>query len=375
MPKYLEGMFKKFVRHFILRPAVIVFGLTAFVCWSNARDHQTAGESALAEWITTIFYLVVAIALYWWQRRLGQPLPGVVLWARQVLENRDRYVILDTETTGYGATAEVIQIAISDLHGNPVFVSKVRPVGRKTIPLAAQRIHGLTMQDLKEAPTWVEMCQEVRDRLQGKIVLAYNAKFDERLIRQTVDRYNTLKPKPSSWSCLMLAYAEFIGQRGRSGKYKWHKLPGTEHEAMADCRAALRILEQIASGRRPRMVESKPKKEREKDSNTVTIDVASLLASHLASNSSDSNPDSSPSPIPSSSANDNAHPLEGQEGHLFTCLYPDSKTGALVSREFKLKRFDQSGALVSETKRDGAPVQPRSKRFKLERMQDVRRVG
>lgn len=369
-------MLKKFVRYLILWPAAVFFALLSLACWSNAHDHGAAGKETAGDWMACIFCFLAAVLLFMLQRRLA-PAPvitpeftvparppvlvsrppahsSIVQWARSVLENRDQHVILDTETTGYTATSEIIQIAISDLHGNPVFVSKVRPLGLKRMPGGAKAVHGLGIPDLKDAPTWIEVCQEVCEKLRGKTVLAYNAKYDERLVRQTVERYNTFSPEPSSWTCLMLAYAEFVGERRRDGQFKWQKLPGTEHEAMADCRAALRILEQIASGERPVLPAPKVKQEEA----SYTIKLAELLV-----------------PVAAPSAND-THPLKGQEGQVFTCLYPDSTTGALVAREFKFKRFNVHGdLLVIEVMRDGVPVKPQSKMFKFERVQNLRRVG
>ena len=72
-----------------------------------------------------------------------------------LLGRRD-VLIVDTETTGTGAGAEIVDIAIVDTSGKVVYAEPVLPEGR--IPSAASAVHGLTRSRLVAmgARPWAE---------------------------------------------------------------------------------------------------------------------------------------------------------------------------------------------------------------------------
>jgi hypothetical protein len=118
------------------------------------------------------------------------------------------------------------------------------------MPAKAKAVHGLSMSDLKGAPTWIEAAENINAILRNKIVLAYSAEYDERLVRQTADMYQVLLPQVERWECVMLQYARFIGEPSpwHRGEFKWQKLPGAAHNALGDCRAALAVIQTMSVG-------------------------------------------------------------------------------------------------------------------------------
>jgi DNA polymerase-3 subunit epsilon len=60
-----------------------------------------------------------------------------------------------------------------------------------------------------------------------------------------------------SWHCAMKKYAEFVGQPGSYGDYRWHKLGQAvsqlgvqllpDHSALADARACRAVVEAMAT--------------------------------------------------------------------------------------------------------------------------------
>ena len=78
-------------------------------------------------------------------------------WARSILATPDDWAILDSETTGLGATDEIIQLAIIDLLGTARFDSLIRPSQRDSVPAEATAIHGISMDMLGTAPTYGEV--------------------------------------------------------------------------------------------------------------------------------------------------------------------------------------------------------------------------
>lgn len=183
-----------------------------------------------------------------------------VLWARAVLSAPHRYVIIDTETTGCDSTSEIVQIAAIDITGNVLIDTLVRPLHTRRMPPGAEAVHGISMKDLKGAPTWTEVAEQIETILRDKIVLAYNAEYDERLVRQTAAMYQRPLPRAERWQCVMLKYSAFVGEPSlrHRGEYKWQKLPGAVHGAVGDCQAALTVIKSMADSAGSASASSQP---------------------------------------------------------------------------------------------------------------------
>lgn len=93
------------------------------------------------------------------------------------------FIILDTETTGLGGDAEIVEIAILDDQGNALLNTLVKP--SKPIPDDVIAIHGITNEMVADAPTWPDIKKQVCNLLVYNITYAYNAPFDQRMLIQT----------------------------------------------------------------------------------------------------------------------------------------------------------------------------------------------
>lgn len=169
------------------------------------------------------------------------------------------YCILDTETTGL-KNAQACQIAI--LHSDGFSLkSLVKP----TIPIepGAQAVHHITDEDVKDAPTIVDIISE--NFPSDGIVVIYNAKFDLEILRNSLRAYNANWGYPESEVCdAMMIYAAFHGEWSDFYKsYKWQKLgvaceqcgitlDGEElHDALTDVRMTEKLLKYIANQKLP----------------------------------------------------------------------------------------------------------------------------
>lgn len=166
-------------------------------------------------------------------------------WAQAVLTDPGA-VILDTETTGLDETAEIIEIAIiKAATGETLFESLVKPWG----PMGATHIHGITAEDVAQAPNWPEVEPRVRWFTQNASrTIVYNVAYDWRLVQQTAAYYGTVVNDdtwPGPWECAMHWYAQWYGQMGREG-YRWQKLTGGGHRAAGDCLACLEYIKRMA---------------------------------------------------------------------------------------------------------------------------------
>ncbi len=175
-------------------------------------------------------------------------------WAQRLVDRARRgdWVILDTETTGLDGLAEVVQIGVLSSTGQPLLDTLLRPA--RPIPAEATAIHGITNARVAGAPAYPDVHPQLEAALRGKTVIAYNAKYDARLLRQTALMHR-VAAVAAMWQCAMERYAEYVGRwSDRHGHFMWQPLPrsGTRryatHQALDDCRATLDLIQRMASG-------------------------------------------------------------------------------------------------------------------------------
>jgi DNA polymerase III subunit epsilon len=193
-------------------------------------------------------------------------------------------VFLDTETTGLGEDAEIIDIAIVDRDGNVLLDTLVRP--SDAIPPDASLIHGIDDPAVADAPSWDSVYPLVGRILDsyGPVVV-YNADFDQRLIEQTNALYG-LPGFDVDWHCAMKQHAAYVGiWHERYETWRWHKLvdalqmmgravPAVQHRALADAESCRQIVEAMAAGIEPAVdrsphvpavIESRDRHERDRE--------------------------------------------------------------------------------------------------------------
>ena len=174
-------------------------------------------------------------------------------WARDLF-TRD-FFVLDTETTGLGQDAEIVQIGIVNAAGDAVMNQLVKPSA--PIPAGATRVHGIRDSDVADAPAFARLYIRLSSMLAGEAVVGYNMDFDWRMLQQTASRYRLPDIRIGRRECAMKQYAKFKGKRGQGGRgYTWHKLvnaakqegiaPLDAHDALADARMTLAILRKMA---------------------------------------------------------------------------------------------------------------------------------
>lgn len=169
-----------------------------------------------------------------------------ILWARNVLEKKEKYLILDTETTGLKDDDEIIQMAIIDLGKNVLFDTLLKPKLKNSISRDATNIHGIKKSDLIDAPYFETAVNKFVKVIDGKTILIYNAEFDMRLLQQTCYA-NRCDRFPFSYWCVMKEYSKFIGAWNEyHNDYKYQKLRGGDHTALGDCFATLDTIERMA---------------------------------------------------------------------------------------------------------------------------------
>ena len=121
-------------------------------------------------------------------------------------------VVLDTETTGFDQNSEVVEIAIVEAKNKNVLMNQlINPMA--PIPEKVSKINHITGELLKDEMTMKAHWFSIHDYLEGRVVVAYNAAFDMRLLAQSAEMWNM--DTTIQWLGvfdLMQLYAEFQGK-------------------------------------------------------------------------------------------------------------------------------------------------------------------
>lgn len=172
----------------------------------------------------------------------------------------DDCLTLDTETTGLGEDAEIVEITVIDHEGQPLMNTLVKPA-RGSIPDEVINIHGITNEMVAAAPLWADINDEFMRLIAGRTVVMYNAAYDSRLFMQS-QLANGLEADQMTGThivCAMHGYAQMMGEydykRGKPNK--WFKLVDAAahvgvtnqgaHRALADCLMTLGVVKAMAS--------------------------------------------------------------------------------------------------------------------------------
>ena len=166
--------------------------------------------------------------------------------------DRDDILILDTETTGFSGSSEVIEIVMMDTTGLVHLSELSMPVDG--IPRAASDVHGLTIDELlrHNAVDWPAIHDLVASVLDdANLVIAWNAGFDRRMLDQTAIRHRKQLPAIKWVDMLPIYRALRPGGRHRLGDAVEREgvMAGVEHRAEADCRAVLEVMRAVADER------------------------------------------------------------------------------------------------------------------------------
>lgn len=182
---------------------------------------------------------------------------AAILWARRILQTEGA-LILDTETTGLGDDAQIVQIGVIDLAGNVLLDALVKPTC--PVPPGASSVHGITDKAVEHADPWPSIYSVVARLLMGASVITYNADYDRRLIAQTCKAHSAAGlplPLAGGWDCAMKAYAAYYGAwddyhqsytyqgLGKACRQLGIPVVGA-HGAVADCQMTLKVIKAMA---------------------------------------------------------------------------------------------------------------------------------
>jgi DNA polymerase III epsilon subunit-like protein len=181
-------------------------------------------------------------------------LAAVSAWARAALTD-PQVCVLDTETTGVGQDARIVEISVLGVDGQVLLDTLVNP--GVPIPAEASAVHGITDAMVADAPPFSEVLVPLTTALFDRRVLVYNDRFDVGRLRLELELHYRRTHEDAAacadswiaamtWDDVMGPYATWCGvwspERGRYS----HQPLGGAHRALGDCRAVLSLLERLS---------------------------------------------------------------------------------------------------------------------------------
>lgn len=159
-------------------------------------------------------------------------------------------LILDTETTGTGSNARIIELSIISIEGkllyNQLFATD------EPLPEVIPEITGITDEMLSGQPHFKDEAEKIAGIIRGKKLIGWNVSFDKRIIENEfayAGKFDLLSP--IGWEDAMELYSFSQGK-----PKKWCKLikakeemrigENQEHRATADCMDTLAVMRSAA---------------------------------------------------------------------------------------------------------------------------------
>lgn len=165
------------------------------------------------------------------------------------IEHSGPYAVIDFETTGLSPRADrVVEVAVAriDARGQleDEFATLINPEGRDVGPTF---IHGITNAQVKGAPTFAEVAPELLARINGAVVVAHNATFEEAFLSAELRRAGISVSTIPALCTLWLGRQTFatpnykLGTLARAGGVALVD----KHAALGDVRAVSALLPQM----------------------------------------------------------------------------------------------------------------------------------
>ena len=110
-----------------------------------------------------------------------------MLQTRLYINDMERFAVIDTETTGFGKTDRLVEIAVVLVEGKEI-VQEWETLINPERDISNSNIHGITSELVSLAPTFAEINSELSRLINGAILVAHNISFDQRMLEQEFSR-------------------------------------------------------------------------------------------------------------------------------------------------------------------------------------------
>jgi DNA polymerase III epsilon subunit-like protein len=166
-------------------------------------------------------------------------------WEPPALLSERPFAIVDVETTGFSPLNgdRIVEVAVVRLDGDSTeeystLVNPLRDVG-------PSHIHGLTVEDVAEAPLFTELVGDLLEMMSGAVMVAHNVRYDRDFLAAELSATGVFLPAIPSLCTLELSYRlepRLANHRLATCCFAAGVPFFGEHSALADARAEAAFL-------------------------------------------------------------------------------------------------------------------------------------
>lgn len=156
------------------------------------------------------------------------------------------FVVLDVETTGLSPRKDrIVEIAAVVVRPREAPKLAFETLIKPGQPMGSGEVHGLTDQDVAEAPTFGDILAPLVSVLSNRVIASHNVRFDLSLLGEELLRHGHVDPFPHLCTMLMPRLIEPLGRRlSLEAACEYYGIAREQsHVAAADAMAAAHLLQ------------------------------------------------------------------------------------------------------------------------------------
>lgn len=155
------------------------------------------------------------------------------------------FVAIDFETATFDRHS-ACELGICVVENGIITITHTWLIKPPSFPYFSPRnieVHGITPNDVADAPTFDEIWSEVEEIMYGNLMIAHNASFDANVLRGCLEYYGIFKPKNKYLCSIQLAKKSWKGLQsyGLKNLANHHQISFTHHRAGADAEVCAKI--------------------------------------------------------------------------------------------------------------------------------------
>lgn len=155
------------------------------------------------------------------------------------------FCAIDFETATFDRNS-ACEVGICVVHDSQVVETKTWLIKPPSFPYFSQRnidVHGILPSDVKDAPTFDEICYEIEEMMYGTLMIAHNAAFDAGVLRACLNHYGIFTPNINYLCSIQLAKKSwnYLPKYGLKHLAEYHDLTFNHHRAGDDAEVCAKI--------------------------------------------------------------------------------------------------------------------------------------
>lgn len=155
------------------------------------------------------------------------------------------FVAIDFETATHERNS-ACEMGICVVENGSITTTKTWLIKPPSYPYFNPRnidVHGITPQDVADAPTFEDIWHEAQELMYGNLMIAHNAGFDAGVLRSCLDYYGFFKPKINYLCSISLAKKSWkdLKTYGLRSLADHHQIQFNHHRAGADAEVCAKI--------------------------------------------------------------------------------------------------------------------------------------